>query len=102
MFGNLGNLEVDDESPEKGGGDDEPDPDEIIYAKEPETKRKADPDVEEEEEEPDEEPEEEAEDEGIDAGELDLKAKVKVMVDGEEATVPLKEALEGYIRTETF
>jgi hypothetical protein len=33
---------------------------------------------------------------------LDLSAEVSVTVDGEEVKVPLKEALDGYIRTETF
>jgi hypothetical protein len=103
MFENLGKTEVDDESPEKGGGDDLPDPEEAIYAKDNKGKRKDAPDAEEPgEEEDSEEDAGEAEEEGVDAGELDLETKVKVMVDGEEATVPLKEALEGYIRTETF
>jgi len=110
MFSNLGKTEVDDESPEKGGGDDDPDPEEAIYAKKSGDKKAAD-DEESSESDDDEEDaedskatkeEEEDDDEGIDAGELDLETKVKVMIDGEEATVPLKEALEGYIRTETF
>lgn len=35
-------------------------------------------------------------------GSVDLSAEVQVTIDGEQVTVPLKEALEGYIRTETF
>jgi hypothetical protein len=102
MFKNLGNLEVDDESPDKGGGDDDSDPDEVIYAKRDAPEDDGEPE-EVEEEEPDEEEESEEDDEKVvEAGDLDLSTKVKVMVDGEEASVPLKEALEGYIRTETF
>lgn len=115
MFGNLGKTEVDDESPEKGGGDDEADPEATIYAKQnrgKEAKKENETEAEDNEseegdpealvEEDEEDDEQEEDDGGVDAGELDLSTKVKVMVDGEEATVPLKEALEGYIRTETF
>ena len=100
MFPNLGNLEVDDESPAKGGGDDDED---VLYADEPPKKAKeGDPDGEgtdeEDEDSPDEgEGDEEEEDEDESLGKL-----YKVMVEGEEKEVPLKEALEGYIRTQTF
>lgn len=56
----------------------------------------------EESDEGDEESEDEDEDEGKDAEGTDLESVVKVKVDGEEVEVPLKEAIEGYIRTETF
>ena len=112
MFDNLGKTEIDEDSPEKGGGDDEPDPEELLYAKQAKKPEREEPsgekDDDDEPEDPealveeDKEEESEEEAEGVDAGELDLATKVKVMVDGEEATVPLKEALEGYIRTETF
>lgn len=116
MFANLGRTEVDEDSPEKGGGDDEPDPEAVLYAKQNRGKAAAKEDEPEEEvdgpderdpeslveEEEEEDTAEDEEAEGVDAGDLDLTTKVKVMVDGEEATVPLKEALEGYIRTETF
>lgn len=36
------------------------------------------------------------------AGDVDLETKVEVTVDGKPVIVPLKEALDGYIRTETF
>jgi hypothetical protein len=88
MFENVGKLEEDEDSPTKGGGDDEelagPEPDE------------EDEDIGEEVEE--EEEEEEAE--GVDP-EL-LAQEFTVMVDGKEQVVPLKEALEGYVRTQTF
>ena len=54
------------------------------------------------------EPDADDEDDGEDGDdddstlELDLGKKVVVKVDGEDKEVPLKEALEGYIRTETF
>src|SRR4051812_31380323 len=42
MFPNIGELEVDEESPPKGGGDDdEDDSDEVLYGKD--TKSKSDP-----------------------------------------------------------
>jgi hypothetical protein len=42
-------------------------------------------------------------DEGsADDGQVDLTAQVEVTIDGEAKKVPLKEALEGYIRTQTF
>jgi hypothetical protein len=99
MFGNVGELEIDDESPEKGGGDD--DEDEIYREETPDKQppRKGDDD---DEEGPDdaEEPEEEGE-EDEDTKEF-LGQSVQVVVDGEEKTVTVKEALEGYVRTETF
>src|SRR5690606_6508168 len=57
-------------------------------------------DDEEEEEEEEEEDDEEEEEE--DSSDLDLGAKVAVVVDGKEEEVTLEEALNGYIRTQTF
>jgi hypothetical protein len=59
---------------------------------------------EESEEEDSEDSEDEEGDEEADEAEsqLDLEAKVKVTVDGEQTEVPLKEAIDGYIRQETF
>ena len=110
LFRNIGELEVDEESPAKGGGDDEED---VIYGEDPEPPRKKrpketeEPDGGDEEEVDDdsgspdegEEPDEE-EDEGVDKN--FLAQEVQVVVDGEERTVKLKEALAGYVRTETF
>ena len=92
MFPNLGMAEVDDESPPSGGGDEE----DVLYGETPE-EGKDDGTPNEEEETPDEGEEEESSDE-----EEGSDAKYTVMVDGEEREVSLKEALEGYIRTETF
>lgn len=92
VFPNLGGLEVDEESPEKGGGDE----DESLYA-----------DSEEEgegegEEGPEDESEAEDDAEDEESADETLNEKYKVTVDGEEEEVTVKEALEGYIRTKTF
>lgn len=108
MFDNLGDLEVDDESPARGGGDDD----------EPPVRRKQQPaKMQEENDDPDldgegqdyEDPDDNADDdadegdgegdEGEDGEEDDF---YKVTVDGQEVEVPLREALDGYIRQETF
>jgi hypothetical protein len=91
MFERLGELETDDDSPVKAPGDDDEPPE--VYTEDGE-----EPD-DEAGEEVDEEPDEEAP-EGVDP-EL-LAQEFTVMVDGKEQTVPLKEALEGYVRTQTF
>lgn len=96
VFPNLGGLEVDDESPEIAGGD--IDEDEALYA-DPK-KAKKDPDEEDPDEEADED-ETEDEDEESEDDEA-MSQKFTVMVDGEEKEVTLKQALEGYIRTDTF
>lgn len=65
---------------------------------------------EEDESAPDGEKGEDEGEEGVDAkpqedkeeGELDLSKKVKVTIDGKEEEVPLREAINGYIRMETF
>jgi len=111
LFKNVGNLDPDAEA--KGGGDDEPDPEELIYG-DPK-KGKADPgdsgegdgpdsdgdDADEPDGKPDDD-DEAAEKEGSEEEEAILAQKVEVTVDGEPVEVSVKEALEGYIRTETF
>jgi hypothetical protein len=115
MFENVGKLEIDDESPAKGGGDDD-DPEEILYGKD----NKADPrnpskgdesdsdgdddDGEAGEDESDESDDDDTGEEGAeDEEETALLGKeVEVTVDGEPKKVTIKEALEGYVRTETF
>lgn len=108
LFGDVGVLEVDEESPAKGGGDDEG-----VKVKRPKAKANVDdddldgvPDDEEDvqqEDEADEEADEQEDDD--DDGEDDdpsLSEKYEVTVDGEPVEVTLKEALSGYIRQETF
>ena len=126
VFKNLGEFGKD--SDDVAGGDELNDVEEQIYGKETRTKdtkakNRTDPrnpresdrenregdDDESDGDDPDksDDDESEAEDEeeaavpgGLD--EEDLKTKVEVMVDGQPAEVTLKEALEGYVRTETF
>ena len=115
VFRNVGNLEVDEDSPAKGGGDD--DPEDAIYDEKVQTKtgprdpRKGDdPDREGDDDESDGDSPDDEDDDGS-AGDDDeedkeeaalLQRKVEVTVDGEPVEVSLKEALEGYVRTETF
>jgi len=99
MFPNLGVKEVDEESPPQAGGDDE-DPEEALYGADPE---EGDGDTDGEELDSGQDDEEgEEEDEGEEADDDLLNAKHTITVDGEEKEVTTKEALEGYIRTETF
>jgi hypothetical protein len=111
LFKNVGNLDPDAEA--KGGGDDEPDPEELIYG-DPK-KGKADTgdagegdgsDSEGDDDAPDDDAEkpgdDDADKEGAEEEEAVLAQKVEVTVDGEPVEVSVKEALEGYIRTETF
>jgi hypothetical protein len=100
LFPNLGKVEVDDESPEQGGGDD--DPEEDIYKDDPKRKEDEDEDEDEDDEDKDESEDDEDEEEDSSEDKEFLSQDVQVTVDGEERTVKLKEALEGYIRTETF
>lgn len=106
IFGDMGSLEVDEESPARGGGDDLP----IKGEKSAKSKRPEDEDedddpevIDGDEDEDGEEPDEDADDED-DAEDEDpaLKGKFEVIVDGEPVQVELREALNGYIRTETF
>ena len=121
MFPNVttGN-EVDEESPAKGGGDDESDPEEVLYAKDVKNDKAgprnpseedgsdsdgddADGDGESGEDESDDEDDDSGEEGAEDEEEAALLArKVEVTVDGKPAEVTIKEALDGYIRTETF
>jgi len=117
LFGAVGELEVDDESPAKGGGDDEEDP---IYGEK--VQAKADPrnpskrDREDRESDDDESDGDDAsgdEDDSDDESDGDadepteeeaalLGREVEVTVDGAPEKVTIKEALEGYVRTKTF
>jgi hypothetical protein len=117
LFANVGELEVDDESPAKGGGDDD-DPEEALYGKD--TKSKSDPrnprkedgsdsdgddaDDSESDEDESDDGDDGSGDEGAENEEeaAVLGRKVEVTVDGEPVEVSIKEALEGYVRTETF
>jgi len=114
LFKNAGQLDEDTES--KGGGDDDSDPEAVIYGDSKDSKGDkessgdsdgADGEVGERDDESgggdekdgeggDEEPEKEGEDSTV------LAQKVEVTVDGEPVEVTVKEALEGYVRTETF
>ena len=114
VFRNLGKSETDDESPAKGGGDDEED---LIYGKDVQTKgdprnpRKGEgEDSESDDDESDGDGSDGEEDDDADGTpdaasaeeEAVLARKVEVTVDGEPVEVSIKEALEGYVRTETF
>lgn len=117
LFPNVGELEVDEESPAQGGGDNE-DPEEVLYGKD--TKSKTDPRTSSKEDksdsdgddadegEPDEDGPDDGDDDSGEEGAEDeeeaavLGRKVEVTVDGEPVEVSIKEALEGYVRTETF
>lgn len=118
MFENIGRLEVDEDSPPEGGGDNS-DPEELLYGKRKEPKppardpRKSDDEAEgpdddesdgdDDDESPDgDDDAEDEEEKETDAESNELKRKVEVTVDGEPVEVSLKEALEGYVRTETF
>lgn len=111
MFQNIGDMEVDDESPERGGGDDE---EELLYGDKnkgskagPRNPREGED--EDSEGDDDESDGDDADGKDDDSGDDDspdeaanLQRKVEVTVDGEPVEVSLKEALEGYVRTETF
>jgi hypothetical protein len=119
LFRNVGELEVDDESPAQGGGDDD-DPEEILYGKDTKSKtgprtpgKKDEPDRDGDDADSGEPDEDRSDDEDDDSGEEGSEAedeeeaavlgrKVEVTVDGEPVEVSIKEALEGYVRTETF
>lgn len=111
MFDNMGELEVDDESPAVGGGDAEADPKAKVRAK---VKDPADVEIEESLELPEdgeddgegegdvEEGDEEGQEDDDKAVNEDDDDVYEVVVDGERVEVPLREALDGYIRQETF
>jgi hypothetical protein len=120
LFRNVGELEVDDESPSQGGGDDD-DPEEILYGKKSDKTGSGDPrkgdrpdrdgddddgeggkdESDDEDDDSDDDGSEEEDDEEDEDPEL-LAREVEVTVDGEPAKVTIKEALEGYVRTQTF
>lgn len=123
MFSNMGQLEVDDESPAVAGGDAEdndaqPAPKPTRAKAQPKADEEADPDAElygDEEADPqskgpDDAEDEEDEDDDGEGGEYiseeEFEAlkdrRVTVTVDGEEKDVPLSEAIDGYIRLDTF
>ena len=109
MFGNVGELDPDTEA--KGGGDDL-DPEEAIYAEDKAGPRDSGKgDGEDSEGDDDESGGDDAERDKDDSEEEEgeaavdtevLAQKVEVTVDGEPVEVTIKEALEGYVRTETF
>lgn len=102
LFKNIGELEVDEDSPAKGGGDDD---DIEVVDKDVKVDEEPDEDGVEEE---DTEGEEKEDKDGDEDGDEDkdqaefFAQKVAVTVDGEAKEVTLKEAIEGYIRTDTF
>jgi len=94
MFESVGELEIDEESPAKGGGDD--DDDELEAPP-------RDPEDDEGDSDEDEASDEDGDEDEEDANAAEFYAQeVPVMVDGQEKKVTLKEALEGYVRTQTF
>lgn len=116
-----------DYGPDRAGGDDGPEPDVVKKARrqarqeddeddeDPTPRRRAPLDDGDEDADPDLDEGEDAEDDGEDqdpdadeeggedqTGELDLSTIVTVTVDGQPKEVSLQEALQGYIRTDTF
>jgi len=97
MFERVGELETDEDSPAQGGGDDADDPEVRTTEDEPDEEAADGEEDTDDADEGEEEGEEEAE------GDADFLAQeVEVVVDGQEQSVTLKEALEGYVRTQTF
>jgi hypothetical protein len=123
LFGNVGELDPDTDA--RGGGDDEDETDGSETEKDkadPRNPRKRDKEAEDGGDESDDdgdgdesdgdagddgdpESDDELPDDGEETSKEDaelLKREVELTVDGEPVTVSLKEALEGYVRTETF
>lgn len=101
MFGNLGNLEVDENSPLVAGGDADVSAEDTSDA--PADDDAGDEDDTGAEEDAKDGEKDEAEEEAEDEAEEDDKSDVyEVTVDGVRTEVTLREALDGYIRTETF
>jgi len=104
MFGNMGDLEVDEDSPARGGGDDIPLKGE--KRQKPTVLEDDNDDVEDGDQDGPEADDDESEGEGEGDGEDDedgpLSDVFEVTVDGERTEVSLREALDGYIRQETF
>lgn len=106
MFGNIGALEVDEDSPIEGGGDHIDDPKPRRPRREPvaEDDQGAEDDELDPDADPDADPDEEGDEEGDDAKKDDEEDEefYEVVVDGVKKEVGLREALDGYIRQETF
>lgn len=115
LFNNLGDLEVDDESPARGGGDGSDEGLPKARAKKP-APEEVDEDVDqmfenlveegdgEEQQDGEDDPEQGEDDpeKKDDEEEEDDSDVFEVTVDGERVEVSLREALDGYIRNETF
>lgn len=102
MFGDVGTLEVDETSPLEGGGDHEDD-EEAPVRRKPVAKFEDDEHVDGDEESDDGQPDDDADEEdGKDDEDVDEDEVYEVTVDGERVEVPLREALQGYIRQQTF
>lgn len=110
MFDNLGQLETDEESPLRGGGDDIP-VEGVDERRDDRGRFKGKAREEElddrlvEDEEDHEGDGDDTDNEEDEVGEGDAQEDddvFEVTVDGERVEVPLREALAGYIRTETF
>lgn len=104
MFGNIGDLEVDEESPAQGGGDDD--------GVETTSRKRQLPVQDEEQDDVEldadadaadgEDGEGDDQEGGPDEDDDEVDDVYKVQIDGEEVEVGLREALDGYIRQETF
>lgn len=104
MFERVGEAEVDEDSPEAGGGDDVDDEEEQEDAGDGRETPIGDDDEGDDGAEGDSEDAGDEDDDGDDEGdgEVDFTQKFEVTVDGKPQEVTLKEALGGYIRTQTF
>jgi hypothetical protein len=110
IFGNSNDIENDLQA----GGDDEPDPkpkkarkaereEEVIEREaDDDLDEEVDPDADDDDEDGDADEQDADDDDEEDVDEELLNRQFRVMVDGEEVEVPLREALDGYIRTQTF
>jgi hypothetical protein len=78
------------------------DQEDLFPQRETEGEEADDPDIDAEEEDEDARPAKVEEEEDEEQAELDLAQVVRVTVDGEPAEVSLQEALNGYVRSETF
>jgi hypothetical protein len=109
IFRNVGEIEVDEESPAKGGGDD--DEEDVIYGdkvqakadpRDPRKRDEQDSESDDDESDGDESVSDDDDSEAEEDEAAELNRKVEVTVDGAPVEVTLKEALEGYVRTATF
>jgi hypothetical protein len=103
MFDNLGVMEVDDESPLQGGGDNEDDDSKPVRrAKEPVSEDVEDDEADAADANADADEEDGEADADADADKDEEQDFYEVIIDGEKKEVGLQEALNGYIRQETF